>query len=215
MSSSAVALPGIFKSLQPTLEHYGYFAVGGFLFLEDFGLPFPGETILIAAAVFAGAGRLNAIAVGVVALCAAVLGDNLGFVIGRFVGREAIVRWGRYILLTDERLDKAERFFNRNGGKIIVVARFIEGLRQANGIIAGMSEMSWLRFLPFNVLGAMLWVGVWLTIGEVAGTHLQTIYSGITRGSLYALIALAVLLLALLARFFSRRRHAKRAQHAP
>ena len=78
-------------------------------------------------------------------------------------------RWGKYVFLTPERLDKAEAFFNRHGGKIIVIARFIEGLRQANGIIAGITGMHWLRFLAFNALGAALWVGTWVSVGYFAG----------------------------------------------
>ena len=89
----------------------------------------------------------------------AVVGDNIGFALGRFGGRKLIERWGRYILLTPERLDRATAFFERHGGKVIVIARFVEGLRQANGIIAGTTGMHWARFLAFNALGAALWVG--------------------------------------------------------
>jgi len=202
----AVVLPGFLNSLAPTLDHYGYLAVAGFVFLEDFGVPLPGETILIAAAVYAGAGRLNPVVVGIVAVVAAVLGDNVGFAIGHFAGRAAIVRWGRYVMLTEERLARAEQFFNHHGGKVIVVARFIEGLRQANGIVAGASEMSWLRFLPFNALGAALWVGTWLAVGELAGSHIDAVYRGITRYSLIALAVVAVALLAFLVRVVVRRR---------
>ncbi|HUY29649.1 MAG TPA: DedA family protein [Acidimicrobiales bacterium] len=215
----AVALPGFLNSLAPTLDHYGYWAVAAFVFLEDFGVPLPGETILIAAAVYAGAGQLNPVLVGLIAVVAAVLGDNVGFAIGHFAGRAAIVRWGRYVFLTEERLAKAERFFNHHGGKIIVAARFIEGLRQANGIVAGASEMSWLRFLPFNVLGAVLWVGTWLTVGELAGSHIDAVYHGITRYSLVALAIAVVVLGALVLRYALRRRSgsaaAPEAEQAP
>nr|MDA8291095.1 DedA family protein [Actinomycetota bacterium] len=182
----AVVLPGFLNSLAPALDHYGYWAVAGFVFLEDFGVPLPGETTLVAAAVYAGAGKLNPVAVGVVAVVAASLGDNVGFAIGHFAGRAAVARWGRYVALTEERLARAERFFDRQGGKVIVVARFVEGLRQANGIIAGASEMSWVRFLPYNVVGAMLWVATWVTVGELAGAHIDTVYRAITRYSLLA-----------------------------
>ncbi|GAA4235876.1 membrane protein DedA with SNARE-associated domain [Streptosporangium album] len=113
----------------------GYLAVGALLFVEDFGVPTPGETILIAAAVYAGAGQLNIVVVAV-AVAAAVAGDNLGYLIGRTGGRAFIHRWGRYILLPPQRFHRAERFFARHGGKVVTVARFVEGLRQANGIIA-------------------------------------------------------------------------------
>jgi membrane protein DedA with SNARE-associated domain len=162
--------------------------------LEDFGIPVPGETILIAGAVYAGAGRLNVVLVGAVAFIAAIIGDNIGFAIGHFGGRALALRWGKYVFLTEERLDKAEAFFNRRGAIVITFARFVEGLRQANGIIAGITGMHWLRFLIFNAIGAALWVGTWVSLGYLAGSHITTIYHYITLYSYYVLIALAVLL---------------------
>jgi membrane protein DedA with SNARE-associated domain len=189
-------LPGFLNAVGSQLNHYGYWAVLLLVMLEDFGVPVPGETILIAAAIFAGAGRLNVVLVGVVGFIAAVIGDNIGFAIGHFGGRALALRWGKYVFLTEERLTKAEYFFERHGGKIIIVARFIEGLRQANGIIAGISGMHWRRFVFFNAIGAALWVGTWVTLGYVAGNHINTIYHYITTYSYYALIAVAVLLAA-------------------
>ncbi len=185
-------LPGVLAHLAPLLDHYGYLAVGGFITLEDFGVPVPGETILIAAAVYAGAGRLNIVAVGLIAVAAAVVGDNIGYAVGFFGGRALVLRFGKYVLLTGERLDKAERFFERYGGAVVAGARFIEGLRQANGIVAGTIRMPWPRFLAFNALGAVLWVGTWASVGYLAGNHITAIYNAVSRYSLYALIALAV-----------------------
>jgi membrane protein DedA with SNARE-associated domain len=205
LSSGPPTLPGFLAALDSPLEHYGLWAVALFVFLEDFGIPVPGETVLIAGAVFAGSGRLNIVAVGVVGFVAAVAGDNIGYVIGRYGGRALVERWGRYVFLTKERLDKAERFFERHGGKIIVVARYIEGLRQANGIIAGIIGMRWLKFLACNALGAALWVGTWVSVGYFAGQHMTTIYDAITNYSLYAAIA-AVVLIAAWALFHLRKR---------
>lgn len=211
----APALPGIFHALAPLLDHYGYLAVAGLLFLEDFGVPVPGETMLIAAAVYAGAGRLNIVVVGVLGVVAATLGDNVGYAIGYFAGRAAVLRWGRYVRLTEERLDKAQAFFARHGGKVVTVARFIEGLRQANGIIAGISDMAWLRrFLPFNLAGAVLWVAVWITVGYAAGSHLDAIYHQIVHYELYLGIAIVVLIVALVGRRFFRRRRQRSAHEA-
>ena len=194
------------------LDHYGYLAVAVLLFLEDFGVPAPGETVLIAAAVYAGAGRLNLVVVVVVGVLAAIAGDNLGYAIGRYGGRRLVERYGRYVGLTPRRVKAAEGFFARHGGKVIVVARFVEGLRQANGIIAGLSGMRWTRFLAFNTLGALLWVGVWTALGDLAGTHIEAIYAALRRYELYLLAALAVLILVLI----GRRVHRTRAQrHAP
>ena len=203
-------LPGFLNSLAGPLDHYGLWAVLLFVLIEDFGIPVPGETILVAASVYAGAGRLNVALVAVVGFVAAVTGDNIGFAIGHFGGRALALRWGRYVFLTEARLDKAEAFFNRHGAWIITVARFIEGLRQANGIIAGTTGMRWLRFLAFNALGAALWVGTWVSVGYLAGSHIDTIYSYITRYSYYALIALVVVIAALIARHLMRRRRARK-----
>jgi membrane protein DedA with SNARE-associated domain len=199
-------LPGLLAHLAPVLDHYGYLAVGGFITLEDFGVPVPGETILIAAAVYAGAGRLNIVAVGLVAFLGAVIGDNIGYAVGFFGGRRLVLRFGRYVGLTSARLDKAEGFFGRYGGAIVAGARFIEGLRQANGIVAGTSRMPWPRFVAFNALGAALWVGVWASVGYLAGGHITAIYDTVSRYFLYLLIALAVAVAALFIRVAVRRR---------
>ncbi len=204
-------LPGFLGSLAGPLNHFGYWAVLLFVMIEDFGIPVPGETILIAASVYAGTGRLNVVLVGLVAVAAAVAGDNIGFAIGHFGGRALALRWGRYVFLTQDRLDRAAGFFDRHGAWIITLARFIEGLRQANGIVAGITGMAWLRFLTFNALGAALWAGTWVSVGYLAGNHIGTIYSYITRYSYYALIAAGVVIVALIGRHLLRRRRAPRA----
>jgi membrane protein DedA with SNARE-associated domain len=208
---SAQPLPGLLAQLAPVLDHYGYLAVGSFITLEDFGIPVPGETILIAAAVYAGAGRLNIVAVGLVAVLAAVAGDNIGYAVGFFGGRALVLRFGKYVGITSQRLDKAEGFFDRYGGVVVAGARFVEGLRQANGIVAGTIRMPWPRFVIFNTLGAVLWVGAWASAGYLAGDHITAIYSTVSRYSLYLLIALAVVVAALIIRAAVRRhRHARR-----
>ncbi|WP_225834328.1 DedA family protein [Streptomyces sp. NK08204] len=203
----APPLPGPLAHLAPLLGHYGYWAVGAVVLVEDFGVPAPGETILVAAAVDAGAGRLNIVAVASIAFAAAVVGDNIGYLIGRTGGRSLVHRWGRYVFLTPKRLVAAEEFFGRHGGKIVTVARFVEGLRQANGIVAGTTGMHWRRFLAFNALGAALWVGLWATLADLAGTHITTVYDRITRYEVYVLAGLGALLAALALRHLLRRRH--------
>lgn len=167
-------VPTFIHAAAPAIDHYGYLAVAGLLFLEDFGILVPGETILIAAAFYAGLGQLNILLVILVGFAAAVAGDNVGFAIGNYGGRPLVERFGRYVFLTKERLDKAEKYFNRHGGKIVAVSRFIDGLRQLNGIIAGISEMRWVRFLIFNVIGAGVWVTFWSLIGYYGGSHISS-----------------------------------------
>jgi membrane protein DedA with SNARE-associated domain len=212
LASSPPPLPGFLNALSSPLQHFGVWAIGLLILLEDFGIPVPGETILIAGAVYAGAGRLNVVLVGVVAFIAAIIGDNIGFAIGHFGGRALALRWGKYVFLTEERLDKAEAFFNRRGAIVITFARFVEGLRQANGIIAGITGMHWLRFLIFNAIGAALWVGTWVSLGYLAGSHITTIYHYITLYSYYVLIALAVLLAGYITWRVLRRRRRRAAQ---
>ncbi|HEX3688293.1 MAG TPA: DedA family protein [Solirubrobacteraceae bacterium] len=211
LAAAAQHLPGALHSLEPTLDHYGYLAITGLVLVEDFGVPVPGETVLILGAVYAGTGRLNIVLVALLGFCGAVIGDNAGFAIGHFGGRPLAERYGRYVFLTPERLDKATGFFERHGGKVIVIARFVEGLRQANGIIAGMTGMPWQRFLIFNAIGAALWVAVWTTVGYASGSHIDAIYATATRYSAYIAAAVAVLVIAYVARRLIRRRRARSA----
>lgn len=185
-------LPGFLHSIQPYLKHYGYAAVATIVGIESFGPPLPGETILIAAAIYAGAGSLNVYGVFAVGFLAAVVGDNIAYAGGRFGGRRVVERYGKYVGATEERFAKAEKFFVRFGGRIVIVARFIEGLRQLNGWISGITGMHWLRFFLCNALGAALWVGLWTTVGYEAGGHIQAIYDG-GRYVAIALIALALI----------------------
>ena len=204
-------LPGVLHALEPTLNHYGYLAVAGLVLVEDFGIPVPGETVLILGAVYAGAGRLNVALVALLGFLGAVTGDNIGFAIGHFGGRRLLDRYGRYILLTPERLDRATAFFERHGGKIITVARFIEGLRQANGIIAGSTGMHWAKFLFFNAVGAALWVALWVSVGYFSGSHIDSIYHEVTRYSTYFAIAVGVVLVTYIGRRVIRARARRRA----
>jgi membrane protein DedA with SNARE-associated domain len=142
----------------------------------------------------------------VVAVIAAIIGDNIGFVIGHFGGRPLVHRYGRYIFLTPERLDTAEGYFNRHGGKIVTIARFIAVLRQLNGILSGIIGMHWAKFLAFNALGAVLWVCTWAGLGYLAGQHIVAIYATIERYKWYAFAAAALIAAALITRRIRARR---------
>jgi membrane protein DedA with SNARE-associated domain len=184
------------------VDRLGYPGVAGIVFVESFGIPAPGETAIIAGAVYAGRGHLDIVTVAAVAFLAAVLGDSLGYLIGRRGGRPLILRFGRYVRLTPPRLAKVEGFMSRQGPKIVVVARFVEGLRQFNGIVAGMTRMRWWVFLVSNTIGAALWVGLWSTTGYLAGDHFEEIATTVGR---YLLVA-AALTAAILAWYLWRRR---------
>lgn len=178
--------------MAPILDRWGYLAVGAMIGVESFGVPAPGQTIMVAAAVYAGAGRMNIFAVAAIAFVAAVLGDNIGYWIGVRGGRKVALRWGRYVFLTPERLARAEGFFARRGGRIVLVARFIDGLRQFNGVIAGITAMPWRTFLIYNAIGAALWVAFWTTIAFLLGTHLVEIFEHAHRYQWWAITAVVL-----------------------
>ena len=154
-------LPGFFGELQRIIGDYGYLAVALGILLEDFGLPTPGETLLITGAILASGGGLNIYILLPLAWLGAVIGDNIGYLIGYYGGHRLMLRYGGRIGITAERLQQVERFFDRYGGWVIVFARFVVLLRQLNGIVAGTLEMHWARFLLLNAIGAALWVGWW------------------------------------------------------
>jgi len=137
------------ESLQPYLQH-GYWAVFGAILLEDFGVPVPGETLLIAGSLLASRGRMDIAYLLLAAWAGAVAGDNIGYAVGRFGGRRAVLRFGSHVFIDEKKLDRTERFFAKYGGAVVVVARFFEVLRQLNGIVAGTARMRWWRFLSYN-----------------------------------------------------------------
>ena len=198
-------LPGILQSLAPALNRYGYAAVFVLVGVEGFGIPLPGQTVLLAAGIYAGTGQLNLAVILALGLLAAVGGDNIGYAIGHYGGRPLVLRFGRHVFLTEKRLTAAERFFATRGNIVVPIARFIDGLRQANGIVAGLVRMPWWRFLAYNVLGAAAWVGVWVPVGYLAGGHIGKIYGAFLRYQNYLLGAVAVVVLAALIRWRVKR----------
>jgi membrane protein DedA with SNARE-associated domain len=151
----------IFHEAHHYIEQYGYLAVSLGIFLEDFGLPAPGETLLITGAVVAAHGGLDIKLLLLVAWIGAVAGDNVGFCIGHFGGHALLERYGGKVGITRGKLDRVVGFFQHYGDGVIVFARFVVVLRQLNGIVAGTLGMHWARFFLLNAIGAALWVGFW------------------------------------------------------
>lgn len=200
------AVVSLFGDLQPIISHYGYAAVSGGLLLEHFGLPLPGETLLIGAAVLASQGAMDITVLLALAWAAATLGNMIGFAIGRYGGHLLVVRHGSRVGITSARLGQVEAFFDRYGAVVLVGARFVVLARQLSGIAAGTLEMEWGRFLLFNALGAALWVGWWGILSYWLGRRVFDFlieFAGIE----YALFVLAAALaIALAARLWWRRR---------
>ena len=154
----------IAANLEPFVQHYGVFAVSLILAFESLGAPLPGETLLIFASVLAHRGEMSLPALLIFAWAGSVLGDNIGYLIGKTICRATITRYGGKIGLTDARINTVEEIFSHYGSVTVLVARFFPVLRQLNGIVAGALGMPWWRFLLFNAIGAALWVGAWVFI---------------------------------------------------
>ena len=161
--------------LETFVRHYGAFAVMPILAIEAVGAPVPGESLLIFASVLAGRGEMSLPSLLVFAWVGSVLGDNLGYLIGRKLGRRTILRYSAKVGLTDERINGIERVYARYGSATVLFAQFFSILRQLNGIVAGMLGMSWWRFILFDAVGAALWVSVWVFAPAYFSEHLTFI----------------------------------------
>jgi membrane protein DedA with SNARE-associated domain len=139
------------------VHHYGLIALFLIVMLESGGVPLPGETVLVTAAIYASQGHLNIVEVIVVAAAAAIIGDNLGYWAGRLGGRRVLERWGPTRRWSQRSLPWAERFFKRHGGKTIFLARFFAVLRVTAAWIAGISRMHWWTFFLWNAAGGIVW----------------------------------------------------------
>jgi membrane protein DedA with SNARE-associated domain len=125
--------------------------------VETMGIPVPGETALIAAALLAHNGQLSIVPLVVIAAAAAIVGDNVGFAIGRHGGRRLFLRPGPLYHQRLRLIERGEPFFERHGPKAVFLGRWISGLRIASAWLAGMNKMSWPTFLFWNALGGICW----------------------------------------------------------
>src|SRR5215217_6016350 len=174
------------------IEHYGYLVVLFGVMLESTGVPLPGETILLAAGVLVQRGHLDlgdAIAFGILG---AVVGDQIGYWVGREGGRPFIFRWGRYVLVTPARLGRAEAFFARHGGKAVFLARFFSGLRVFGALVAGISRMRWGMFLLYNALGGAVWATAVVLAGYFLGSSFALVERWLGRATLGLAVVLAL-----------------------
>jgi membrane protein DedA with SNARE-associated domain len=175
MRHAVEELGQLVAGLEGFVRHYGAFAVIPILAIEAVGAPVPGESLLIFASVLAGRGEMSLSALLVSAWVGAVIGDNLGYLIGRKLGRTTVLRYGAKVGLTDERFRGIESTYIRYGYVTVVFARFFSVLRQLNGILAGILGMSWWRFALFDAVGAALWVMVWVFAPAYFSEHLTVI----------------------------------------
>jgi membrane protein DedA with SNARE-associated domain len=174
---------------------YGYAVVFLGVFLENTGLPVPGETALLAGAALAKFGRLSLGWVIATAICGAILGDNLGFLIGRHGGRRLAERYGPTIGFTAKRLALFDRFFEQHGAKTVFIARFITGLRVVGAMLAGASGLSWPTFLFYNATGAVVWSAAIGAAGYSLAYSWETLERWIGRSGLVAFVVVVGIVL--------------------
>jgi membrane protein DedA with SNARE-associated domain len=147
--------------IQTLVQTYGLWILFGVVMLESMGVPMPGETALVASALYSGAThRIDIASVVGVAATAAIIGDNIGYLIGRSIGLRLIVRYGRHVGLDERRLKVGQYLFLRHGGKIVFFGRFVAFLRALAAVLAGANVMPWRHFLIMNALGGILWASL-------------------------------------------------------
>ncbi len=173
-------------NVQDLLSTYGYWLVAGVIGLESMGLALPGETTLIAAAVIAGSGGgLDIRLVIAAAAGGAILGDNAGYWLGHAFGHRLLLRYGRYVAMSEGRIRLGQYLFLRYGGWVVFFGRFVAVLRALAALLAGTNYMPWRRFLVANAAGAVAWAGGY-------GLAAYGLGQGITRVAGPVGIALAV-----------------------
>jgi membrane-associated protein len=195
-------LLALFVNIPPNL---GYFAIFGLIALETMGIPLPGETALVAAALLAHDGKLTIEIVVALACAAAILGDNVGFAIGRKVGRRVFEKPGPFLPQRLRLLELGEPFFAKHGPKAVFLGRWVGGLRIASAWLAGMNKMNWPTFLVWNALGGICWACVVGFGAYFAGHAFEQVVSAV--GVAGAAVVAAVLLSFLAWRHLKHRKH--------
>lgn len=205
--------PVIAVSLDGLLESIGYPAVFGVVGGESLGIPLPGETMLITAGLYAGTThRLSIVGVLLAAMAGAIIGDNIGYLVGYKGGLPFLRRYGRYIRLTEQRLQLARYLFAKYGGRVVFFGRFVSILRTYAAFFAGTSRMAWRRFFLFNAAGGITWALIFGLAAYFGGNAFKRLSTPLD----IALVALAIVAIAFFIRFV--RGHTARlnaeAQHA-
>jgi membrane protein DedA with SNARE-associated domain len=193
------------SNLDSLLATYGYLAVFVFVGVESIGLPVPGETMLVTAAIYAGTtGRLSIFWVIVASAAGAIVGDNIGYAIGRTGGYRLVKRYGRYIRLEENRLRLGQYLFDKHGSKVVFFGRFVSVLRIFAAFLAGVNRMHWRTFLIFNAAGGIIWSTLYGIAAFLLGKQLLQLSGRVDLG--LAIVGVAVIIAVIV---FLRRNEAR------
>lgn len=195
-------------AIEAWIADWGYLAIFVPLVLETAGIPFPGETILLIGAAASAHGVLQPVVVAAVATVAVIIGDNIGYCVGRYGGRRLVDRLS-HIGHVEAGVAWGERFFELHGGKAVFLARWTAGLRIFGAWIAGMSHMEWRRFLLWNALGGVTWACTITALGYAFGNSIETVERTIGRAGAIAFAVVVVIAAALALRWLHRRQKAR------
>jgi membrane protein DedA with SNARE-associated domain len=193
-----------FETLRDWLVRWGYGVIFGAMLLENAGVPLPGETVTLLGGYAAGSGQLNPLGVMAAAASGAVLGDNIGYWVGRRAGWPLILRVGGWLRQSPAELEKLRERFLRHAGKSVLLGRFVAVLRVVAGPMAGAVGMPYGRFFLCNLVGALLWSTTMVSLAWLGGRWVpfDRMVEGVVQFGLGALAVVAVLLL--VPRLFSR-----------
>jgi membrane protein DedA with SNARE-associated domain len=170
-------------TLHDLLNQYGYAAVFLFVMIESLGIPFPGETMVIVAALYAGATHhLQPELIWLAAAAGAIVGDNLGYGLGRWGGYRLLRRYGSKIRINEAKLKVGRLLFARHGGKVVFFGRFISILRTYAAFLAGTNRMRYGRFLFFNAAGGIIWSGIYTFGFYFLGSQLEKVRGPVDYG---------------------------------
>lgn len=179
--------------LQHLIETYGLWIVFILIMLESAGIPMPGETALVTASIYAGSThRLHIEEVVAVAAAAAIVGDNFGYMIGRWIGLPLIQKYGKNIGITPDGLLVGRYLFHVHGGKIVFFGRFVALLRAFAAVLAGVDRMRWPYFLLMNALGGICWASVFGFGAYWFGEHIKTVATPVAVALLIGAVVLTI-----------------------
>ena len=188
--------------LSYVLTTYGYWAVLAFVCIESTGIPFPGETMLLFAAIYTGTTHQLSLALVIIAAASgAILGDNLGFWIGRKGGYHLLHRYGPVLHLNERKLKLGQYLFMKHGGKAVFFGRFVAVLRVWTAFLAGTNRMRWTTFLLFNALGGIAWATLFGLGGYFLGDNIHRLTGPV------AIISIVLAALTIIALLVYVRRH--------